>query len=61
MLWPMIPFSMLHASVITAAEKIWRMWCVRKEVGQLVRNTTDWTGYAMSPLAATPGKLCGGL
>ena len=31
----MISFSMLHASVITAAEEIWRMWCVRKEVGRV--------------------------
>ena len=32
---PIISFSMLHASVITAAEEIWRMWCVRKEVGRV--------------------------
>ena len=32
---PMISFSMLHASVMTAAEEIWRMWCVRKEVGRV--------------------------
>jgi len=25
----MISFSMLHAFVMTAAEEIWRMWCVR--------------------------------
>ena len=31
----MISFSMLHASVMTAAEEIWRMWCVRKEVGRV--------------------------
>ena len=34
-LGPMILFSMLHASVITAAEEIWRMWCVGKEVGRV--------------------------
>ena len=31
----MISFSMLYASVITAAEEIWHMWCVRKEAGRV--------------------------
>jgi len=34
LLMPMISFSMLYASVITAAEEIRRMWCVRKETGR---------------------------
>ena len=31
---PVSSFSMLAASVMTAAEEIWRMWWVRKETGR---------------------------
>ena len=70
---PMISFcfSMLHASVITAAEEIWRMWCVslshareEQQCSLLLRRVAARHGMShplsRSTYAAAAGRCCCG-